>query len=735
MAVTQENRKIQVFTPLADDTLLFYQMHGRESLNEPFEYQLELLSDKPDIDPSQLLGKNITVSVQLTDGSWRYFHGCVTRFGQYGNLNVFSYYRATLRPWLWFLTRTSNCRIFQNKTAPDIIKQVFRDQGFSDFKDKLSGSYATREYCVQYRETDFNFVSRLMEEEGICYYFSHEKEKHTLVLTDSNTAHDKFPGYEKIPYHVETGTTDRSRTDHIREWGYSQEVQPGLYEITDYDFKKPKANLLVKSNITESHTSHAKHEFFDYPGRYTETGAGDNFVRQRIEEHHARFERCEGRCNVRGLTAGYRFALEDFPLKDQNQEYLVVSADYHLLLDEYFTETSSAGDANIFDCSFTALENKRPYRPVRNTPKPLVQGAQTAVVVGPSGEEIYTDKYGRVKVHFHWDRKDRWEDGKQDEDSSCWVRVAHPWAGKAWGMVAIPRMGHEVVVEFLEGDPDQPLIVGSVYNADNMPPYDLPANMTQTGIKTRSSKGGSSSNFNELRFEDKKGSEQVFLHAEKNQDIEVENDETHWVGHDRTKTIDHDETTHVKHDRTETVDNNETITIGVNRTETVGSNENITIGANRTETVGANETITIALNRTRAVGINEAIAIGAAQEVVVGAFRTVNVGANQSTNIGNSHSVAVGNDQSTQVGKNQSFSVGDNRSASVGKDDSLKVGKNLVIDAGDSIVIKTGDASITMKKDGTITISGKDITVKGSGAINVKATKDVVVKGKNVLQN
>lgn len=721
MAVTQKNRKIQVFTPLADDALLFYQMHGREGLSEPFEYSLDLISEDQSIDPDKLLGKNICVALEMADGKWRYFNGCATRFGQHENINIFAHYRVTVRPWLWFLTRASNCRIFQNKTAPDIIKQVFRDQGFSDFKEKLSGSYATREYCVQYRETDFNFVSRLMEEEGICYYFTHEKDKHYLVLADSSNAHDKFPGYEKIPYHVDIGRMDRSRKDHVHDWAFAHEVQPGAYEITDYDFKKPKANLLVKSNLKESH-AHADHEFFDYPGRYTETGAGDNFVRQRIEEHHARFERCEGQCNARGLAVGYRFNLEEFPRKDQNREYLITSANYHLLLDEYFSESAGSGEENFFDCSFTVQDHKRPYRPPRITPKPLVHGAQTAVVVGPSGEEIHTDKYGRVKVQFHWDRY-----GKKDQDSSCWVRVAHPWAGKNWGMVAIPRMGHEVVVEFLEGDPDQPLIVGSVYNADNMPPYALPANATQTGILTRSSKEGSAANCNEFRFEDKKGSEQVYLHAEKNQDIEVENDETHWVGHDRSKTIDHDEITHVKHDRTETVDNNETITIGVNRTESVGSNETITIG----------------LNRTRTVGVNEAIAIGAAQEIVVGAARTVNVGAAQATNIGASHSTTVGNDQSTdvgnnqstQVGKNQSSSIGENRSASVGKDDSLSVGKNLVIDAGDSIVIKTGSASITMKKDGTITISGKDITIKGTGEINAKATKDVVIKGKNVLQN
>ena len=720
MAAIQKNRKIQVFTPLKENTLLFYQMHGSEKLSDPFLYHLELLSENATINPEALLGETITIGLALDDNKWRYFNGFVCRFGQYGNQGGYHHYRAEVRPWLWFLTRASNCRIFQNQTAPDIIKQVFRDQGFSDFESKLNASYSSREYCVQYRETDFNFVSRLMEEEGIYYYFSHDKGKHTLVLVDDNNTHEAFPGYQNIPYYAEL-RADLARVDHIHEWGFAREVQPGAYELTDYDFKKPKANLKVKSQLQESH-SHSEREFFDYPGRYTETSAGDNYVRQRIEEKHARFERCEGQANARGLAVGYAIKLQDHPRDDQNKKYLIVSAEYHLKLDEYFSDSTASGNEQAYTCSFTALDNARPFRPSRNSRKPLVHGAQTAVVVGPSGDEIYTDQYGRVKVQFHWDRY-----GKKDQDSSCWVRVAHPWAGKNWGMVAIPRIGHEVVIEFLEGDPDQPLIIGSVYNADMMPPYALPANATQTGILTRSSKSGSAANANELRFEDKKGSEQVYLHAEKNQDIEVENDETHSVGHDRTKTIDNDETTLVKHDRTETVNNNETITIGVNRTETVGSNEVITIGSNRTETVGSNETITIGLNRTRAVGINEAIAIGAAQEIAVGAARALTVGANQAT--------AIGNDHSTQVGKNQSSSIGENRSASVGKDDSLTVGKNLVIDAGDSVTIKTGKASITMKKDGTISITGKDITIKGSGAINAKADKDVVIKGKNVLQN
>ncbi len=713
MAAIQEHRKIQVFTPLGENILLFYQMHGTESLSEPFEFKLSLLSENASIKPEELLGELLTVRIELADGNWRYFNGYVTRFGRYENINAYIHYRVEVRPWLWLLTRASNCRIFQNKTAPDIISQVFRDQGFTDFQTKLNATYSTREYCVQYRETDFNFVSRLMEEEGIYYYFKHEQGKHTLMLVDANTSQNEFPGYANIPYHADTSVTDRTRADHIYRWGFSREVQTGHYELTDYDFKNPKANLLVKLKYSEGH-SHAEHEFFDYPGHYTETGAGDHYVRQRMEELHARFERSEGQTNAKGLAVGYVFNLIDSPYSESNKKYLVISANYRLSLDEYFSGSYSSGADKIFDCSFVVQDNKIPFRAPRVSPKPLVHGIQTAVVVGPSGEEIYCDKYGRVKVQFHWDRY-----GKKDQDSSCWIRVAHPWAGKYWGMVAIPRIGHEVVVEFLEGDPDQPLIVGSVYNDLNMPPYALPANMTQTGILSRSSKGGTSANANELRFEDKKGSEQVYLHAEKNQDIEVENDETHWVGHDRTKTIDHDETTHVKHDRTETVDNNETITIGVDRTEKVGNNETITIGVNRTETVGSNETITIGLNRTRTVGVNEAIAIGAAQEIAVGAARMLTVGANQATSIGKDHST----------------SVGENRSVIVGKDDTLKVGKNLIIDAGDSIVIKTGDASITMKKNGDITIKGKNITIRGSGKINAKADSDVVIKGSKIGEN
>jgi len=424
------------------------------------------------------------------------------------------------------------------------------------------------------------------------------------------------------------------------------------------------------------------------------------------------------------------------------------------------------------------MPSAQQFRPPRRTPKPQLAGPQTATVTGPGGEEIFTDKYGRVKVQFHWDRR-----GQRNEKSSCWVSVAYAWAGSNFGAIQVPRIGQEVIVGFLDGNPDSPIVIGRAYNAENMPPWDLPANATQSGILSRSSKGGGYGNANAIRFEDKAGAEQVWLHAERNQDIEVEKDETHWVGHDRTKTVDNDEKVHVKHDRTETVGNNETITIGVNRTEKVGSNEKISIGANRNEEVGANETIaitanrsetvggnetiavtgnrsitvsasetaTVALQRTHTVGINETITVGAAQEVTVGALQaitvgaaqtvtvgagqTISVGAAQTTSVGAGRTVKVGAGLSTQVGADEARAIKGGRTTSVDKDDALKITKNLVIDAGESISFKTGDASITMKKNGTIVIKGKDITLQGSGKINCKADGDVVLKGSKVLHN
>ncbi len=708
-------RLMEIDTPLGADTLLFHGMHAREELGRVSEFQVDLLSPKGDINLDDILGKNVNIRVMTAKDQTRHFNGYVTRFAQRGKLGRYHRYLAVVRPWLWFLSRTADCRIFQNKKVPDILKAVFSDHSTAEFALELSGSYEPWTYCVQYRETDLNFVSRLMEHEGIYYYFRHTDGHNTLVLVDSSSAHSPCPTAETVPF-LAPERMVRPDVEHISRWEFGREVQPGVFVHDDYDLERPSVELKTNKSLSRGY-SPSDYEIYDYPGCYVKKPEGTRYAEFRIDEYGAQFEAGQASTNHRAIAVGYLFTLDGCPRADQNREYLITSTSYDFEFSAYEGLPKASGAESR--CTLTAIPSAQQYRPRRSTPKPFVQGPQTAVVVGPAGDEIHTDKYGRVKVQFHWDRY-----GKRDQNSSCWIRVSHPWAGKNWGAIAIPRIGQEVIVDFLEGDPDQPIITGRVYNAEQMPPYGLPANMTQTGIKSRSTLNGSPDNFNEIRFEDKKGSEQVFIHAEKNQDIEVENNETHWVGHDRRKTIDHDETTHVKHDRTETVDNNETITIGVNRTEMVGSNETITIGSNRSVTVGASETKTVALQRTHTVGVNETITIGAAQEVTIGAMQAVTVGANQTT--------SVGANESTTVGASETRSVGSNRSTNVGKDDALHVGKNLVVDAGDSITIKTGSASITMKKDGTIQIKGKDITVSGSGKVNVKASSDVTIKGSKV---
>jgi type VI secretion system secreted protein VgrG len=713
-------RLMEITTPLGADVLLFHGMHAREELSRPSEFLINLLSEKDNINVDDILGKAVSVALELPNDGTRYFNGYVTRFSAGGTVGRYHRYRAEVRPWLWFLSRTSDCRIFQEMTVPDIMKKVFGDHKMADFAMELTGSYKTWTYCVQYRETDLNFVSRLMEEEGMYYYFRHTKGHDTLVVTDSSSKQKPASGCEKLPF-IAPDKLARPDVDHIGSWDFSREVQPGVYAQDDYDFERPSVEIKTRKALTRSYTP-SDYEMFDYPGRYLQSADGQQLASVRIDEYGSQFETANAITNARGLSVGCSLNVYGCPRADQNREYLVLSADYDLEYGDY--ESVPQPEGADYQCSFVAMSTKQQFRPRRLTPKPFVQGPQTAMVVGPGGDEIYTDKYGRVKVVFHWDRRGQ---EKKDENSSCWIRVSSPWAGKAWGGIAIPRIGQEVVVDFLEGDPDQPIILGRVYNAEQMPPYELPANMTQTGIKSRSSKGGSPDNFNELRFEDKKGEEQVFLHAEKNQDIEVENDETHWVGHDRKKTIDHDETTHVKHDRTETVDNNETITIHGNRTETVEKDETIEIKGNRSETVSKNESITIEKDRTKSVGGKESSSIGKDQTIAVAGARTLSVDKDES--------ISVSGNRTDAVSKNAKYSVSKSREASIDENDSLKVGKNLIIDAADQITIKTGSAAITMKKDGTITIKGKDITLDGSGKINVKASSDVIIKGSKVTQN
>ena len=559
-------RAMEITTPLGDD-LLFHGMHAREEMSRLSEIQLDLLSPKPDINLDEILGKNVTVKVALPDDSTRYFNGFVSRFSAGGKHGRYHRYVAVVHPWLWFLTRTSDCRIFQDMTVPDIIKKVFGDEKTADFKFDLTGTYKKWVYCVQYRETDFNFVSRLMEEEGITYYVKHTDGHNTVVLTDSTGKHTTTPGYDKISF-VSPEQVVKPELERITTWDFSREIQPGVYVHDDYDLERPNVELKTRKVLTRSYAP-SDYEVYDYPGHYVQKKEGEQYADVRINEFGSQFEMAQAVTNAKGVCVGSLFTLEHCPRTDQNCEHLILAASYDLEFSDY--EAMPEGSGTSYRCSFVSMSSRQQFRPKRRTPKPFVQGPQTAVVVGPAGDEIYTDKYGRVKVHFHWDRL-----GKKDENSSCWIRVSHPWAGKGWGAVSIPRIGQEVIVDFLEGDPDQPIITGRVYNAESMPPYGLPGGAVISGVKSDTHKGGG---FNEMSLDDTAGKERVIIHGQYNMDTVVEHDQTSTIHNNRTDRVDVDDSESI----------GEKPEVGRRRQSRREDRfqRNADVGANRTKSIGA----------------------------------------------------------------------------------------------------------------------------------------------------
>lgn len=579
---TQDNRYASVTTPLGKDILLFQRMTGHEEISRLFEYEVDLLLESTTLSSlvtagfpiDKLLGAGMTVSLSPPSGQPRHFHGHVAQFRHYGTRSEGFLYRAVLRPWLWFLTRTSNCRIYQEQSVPEIISDIFKKNGFSDFRINVEKTYPPRSYCVQYRESDFNFVSRLMEYEGLFYYFEHTASKHTLIISDSNSRFQTISGYDTIPYYPPENSGQREE-EHIYDWQVAHKIQSGSYELKDYAYKMPASNPSPKKVIEKTH-AHATGKLFDYPGNYCDDAGGglneaqgNSYCDTRINELHTDYEVIEGAANTSGLSTGMLFTLSDHFITPENAQHVVVYASFYITSPDY---TSGSTEEAHFECHFKAIRHTQPFKPQRLTPTPIVQGPQTAVVVGKQGEEIWTDDLGRVKVQFFWDRE-----GKKDEVSSCWVRVAYPVAGKKWGWVSLPRIGQEVVVSFLEGNPDRPLITGSVYNSNITTPYTLPENATQSGIKTHSSKEGSDENFNELRFEDKKGSEEIYVHAEKDFNCVIENNETRKIGLDKKDKG--DQTIEIQNHRTVTLkEGDDTLKVEQgSRTTTIYKDETLTV--------------------------------------------------------------------------------------------------------------------------------------------------------------
>ena len=634
MATTQDNRLLSITTPLGKDYLLLNSFNAEEGLSQLFTIEAELLREEAEagftptvIDPKSLLGKGVTITVESTEGTIREFSGMVNRFTQ-GNRDVrFSYYNVSIVPHVWLLTQKTQSRIYQQMSVPDILKKIF--DGF-EVKWEIEGTFEPRNYCVQYRETDFDFASRLMEEEGIFYFFEHKDGKHSMVFANTPQSHRDCPSKYQIPFFVKVGEQE-DFVGTINSFLNGHNLQTGKVTLWDYNFQLPTNKLENSQTSQFSLGDNQKLEMYDFPGGYARKYDGINksggdsggdlqkvypdrekTVKNWMESLDARVLVSTGRSDVCSLTAGYRFEMKDHPNGELNGLYTLTSVQHRGAQSPgYVSEDVREPYTNTFTC-IPQGAGKPVFRPYRNTPKPVVYGGQTAVVVGPQGEEIFTDKYGRVKVQFPWDR-----DGQVDASSSCWVRVAQTWAGNKWGAMFIPRIGMEVLVHFMEGDPDQPIITGCVYNPEAMPPYTLPDEKTKSTLKSNSTKGGGG--FNELRIEDMKGKEQIFVHAEKNVDVRVKNDYLELIKHDRHLIVENDQLEEVKMDKH--------LKVKGDQNEEVGGSVSLKVGSNRDEKIASNYALEAGQAIHIKAGMSAVIEAGAALTLKVGGnFININSG-------------------------------------------------------------------------------------------------------------
>ena len=723
-APRQTNRLLRLKFPHDDGPayalMVANRLEAKEALSRDFEFRVEVLSDDPDLPLKSLMGKQVTIELVRDDGSLRYFSGHVFDFRFIKNDGGFAYYQMLLLPWMAFLRRRRDNYLFHRKTVREQTELTFADYDMADWAPRHLGPDPQMTDACQFNETDHNYLHRRWEALGWHYWYEHRADGHTLVLCGDSTQAEPCTGSGQMSWEGTTGV----RRCGLWTFGGGRSVASTVYATSSFDFKQPRPMQASAPSMNQQGQL-TRMEVYDYAGAYAfaSQADGDDLALRRMEEMESAAKHFEatgdddhGQCGRSFVLQGHEDLLKRMG-EPEDVEFLITDI-HHEASNNYEAQQTTEAD---YRCRFNSLRKKIPWRPGRgyHSTEPKIYGLQTAIVVGPPGEEIHTDEYGRVRVQFHWDRE-----GQFDEKSSAWVRVASTWAGSNFGFMAVPRIGQEVIVQWLDGNPDRPLITGRVFNQDNMPPWDLPANKTQTGMLSRSTTGGGYDNANALRFEDKKGQEEVWLHAEKDQRIEVENCESHSVGVDRSKTIGNNETVSVGSNRTETVGANEIISIGADRKEDVGANETISIGINRTETVGANETITVGANRTESVGANETVNIGSNRSVTIGGAKAETVALAKAETIGLAKALTIGGAYQTSVGLVMNTTVGLSQSAQIGQSKSTTVGASYTIDVTDELTITVGKATLVMKSDGTISINGHSFSVGTTdGNITLKAAK------------
>jgi len=702
MARTQDNSWASIETPLGKDVLLFRRMAGVEELGRIFQYELELCSENQDIKFDDIIGQNVTVRMNYDDSEARYINGVLSRFSRTQEVEDLTYYQATIVPSLWMLTRTADCRIYQNMDAVAIIKDVLKEQGITDVEYKLgSTTFPTREFTVMYRESYFNFISRLMEQEGIYYYFTHGDGKHTLVLINASSLHEARPGFETMEFNPrDRGSIDQ---DSIYYWIEMGQFDANKFSYWDYNLETPKSNLEGSGEVPRNYTIPESLSRFDYPGMYSEAGDGAAYAKYRAEEFQVDYQTFKAESIIRGTACGALFAMTNYPLASQNTDYIITATTINVVGDDYTTAPIDDQKLDPFKCSFTAIRKTEQFRSERITPWPTVKGPQTAVVVGESGQEIHTDEYGRIRVQFHWDRY-----GGKNQDSSCFIRLAQNWAGKNWGAVMLPRIGHEVVVEFLEGNPDRPIVVGSLYNADNKPPYALPDNQTMMVLKSNSSIGGEG--FNEIRFQDEKDEEQIFVHGQKNFDKRILNDSFEWVGNDHHL--------QVINDRKEKVDNDKHETVGRDHIEKIGRDHNLVIEGKEAISITDSHSHTVEGDVIQVYKANHS-------EEVTGDYYlkadniVIEAGTNVTIKVGDSYIAIESSGITIGTTGTIEFLADEDVVTEAGGDCTMSADGDITLEAtGEGSF--AGDGGLTLESSATAELTSSSTTVNGDGSLTLE---------------
>ncbi|KFE67594.1 type VI secretion system Vgr family protein [Hyalangium minutum] len=670
----------------AADTLVVVRFTGREALSCPYDFQLEFFArDGQVLELAELSNTQVLLTIRLGEVPLRHVHGWVRQAEALGRIGGRWHYRVRVRPKLERLRQTQDSRIFQELTVPDIVKALLGEWRV-EHRFLLSRSYAVREYCVQYRESDFAFISRLLEEEGIFYFFEHAEDGHTLVLGDVSNAHVALPGGPVLPLRPEDGRAHDE--EFISRLERVHRLRPGEVMLRDFDFKKPGLDLSTRSSSVEGLRVL---ELYDYPGAYVAPGEGQGLVRTRMEEKAQGARTYTGRSVCPRLAPGYLFEAESPGEGTWAGFYLVEEVVHSGQQPDTLGAPETLGE--VYHNDFRALPKGVPFRPMRVTPRPRIPGIQTATVSGPASEEIHTDEYGRIKVQFHWDRE-----GQHNERSSCWMRVGQGWGGLGWGAVYLPRIGQEVVVRFLEGDPDRPLIAGTVYNGGNAAPYGLPGDKTKTTLKSSSSLGGAG--FNEVRSEDSAGKEEIFTHAQKDESLITENDKSQEVrGYEDLL---------VKKDRSLCVEWNQELTVELNDSNLIEGNQRLRVSGNRSttthenhgESVQGNQGITVGSNFTSMVNQATTEGVGAAKALTIGGGYSINVGLGMAETTGGLKAVEVGAAMIELVGIRREESVGQNKQTLVGLDFESQCGGGMTQAAGQSLQENVGGKTSVSAKEG-----------------------------------